>query len=99
MSKLKNRETDLLFEAILTLKNLEECYLFFEDTCTIKEIQSISQRFDVACKMDAGKNYKEVIEETGASSATISRVNRCINYGDGGYKIAIERLKEAGKLE
>ena len=67
------------------------------DTCTIKEIQSISQRFDVACKMDAGKNYKEVIEETGASSATISRVNRCINYGDGGYKMVLQKLEKTGE--
>ncbi|MBQ7971457.1 MAG: hypothetical protein IJ294_03825 [Clostridia bacterium] len=98
MSKLKNEATDKLFEAILTLKSVEECYLFFEDACTIKEIQAISQRFDVACTMDAGNNYKEVIKDTGASSATISRVNKCINYGDGGYKIAIDRMKEAGKL-
>lgn len=98
MSKFKNEATDKLFEAILALKNVEECYLFFEDACTIKEIQSISQRFDVACKIDAGMNYKEVIDRTGASSATISRVNRCVTYGDGGYKLAIDRLKEEGKL-
>ncbi len=98
MSKLKNEATDKLFEAILTLKNVEECYLFFEDVCTITEIHAISQRFDVACKMSEGKNYQEVIKDTGASSATISRVNKCVNYGDGGYKIAIDRMKEAGKL-
>ena len=98
MKKWKTEATDQLFEAILTLKNLEECHLFFEDACTIKELQAISQRFDVACKTSEGKNYQEVIRETGASSATISRVNKCVNYGDGGYKIVIDRLKEAGKL-
>ena len=98
MSKLKNEVTDKLFEAILTLKSVDECYLFFEDICTITEIQAITQRFDVACKMSEGKNYQEVIKDTGASSATISRVNKCVNYGEGGYKIAIDRMKEAGKL-
>ncbi len=98
MSKWKTEATDKLFEAILTLKTLEECHLFFEDACTIKEIQAITQRFDVACKMSEGKNYQEVIKETGASSATISRVNKCVTYGEGGYKIAIDRMKEAGKI-
>lgn len=98
MSKLQNAEGDHLFEAILSLRTVEECYQFFEDVCTIKEVQAMSQRFQVACQLDAGKNYNEVCEQTGASTATISRVNKCLHYGSGGYQTAIERLKEEGKI-
>jgi len=98
MKKYHNDETDLLFEAILTMENLEDCYRFFEDICTIKELQSITQRFQVACQLDAERNYLEVSEDTGASSATISRVNKCLLYGSGGYRTAIDRLKKTGKL-
>lgn len=98
MSKLRNQEIDRLFEAILTLGSVEECYQFFEDACTIKEINEIAQRFQVACQLAAGKNYQEVNKETGASTATICRVNKCLNYGDG-YRAVIERLKKEGKLQ
>jgi len=98
MKKYHNDETDLLFEAILAMENLEDCYRFFEDICTIKELQSITQRFQVACQLDAERNYLEVSEDTGASSATISRVNKCLLYGSGGYRTAIDRLKKTGKL-
>ena len=87
-----------LFEAIAALKTPEECRLFFQDICTIKELQSMFQRFRVACLLDSGSNYLEVSETTGASSATISRVNRCLNYG-GGYRTALDNLKKAGKLD
>ena len=97
MSKIRNQEIDRLFEAILSLKNIEECYCFFEDACTIKEINEIAQRFQVACRLDAGNNYQEVNKETGASTATICRVNKCLNYGEG-YRTVIDRLKEEGKL-
>ncbi len=93
MSKIRNKEIDHLFQAILTLKDVEECYLFFEDACTIKELNEIAQRFDVACRLDEGGNYQEVNKETGASTATICRVNKCLNYGGGGYRTAIDRLK------
>lgn len=86
--------TDKLFEAILTLKNVEECYKFFEDICTIKEIQSLSQRLEVAHLLQQNKNYIEISKKTGASTATISRVNRCFTYGTGGYKAALERLEK-----
>ncbi len=99
MKSLHNRETDLLFEAILALNNLEECYLFFEDICTVKELQAITQRFQVACQLDLERNYLEVSEDTGASSATISRVNKCLMYGSGGYRTVLDRLKKVGKLE
>jgi len=97
--KLKHSpEADLLFEAILSLKNVEECYSFFEDVCTIKELQALTQRFQVACQLDANRNYNEVYEDTGVSSATICRVNKCLQYGSG-YQMTLERLKKAGKLK
>ena len=86
--------TDKLVEAILTLKNVEECYKFFEDICTIKEIQSLSQRLEVAHLLQQNKSYIEISKKTGASTATISRVNRCFTYGTGGYKAALERLEK-----
>ena len=98
MGKIRHPGEDMFLEAVLSLKTEEDCKLFFEDICTIKELQSLFQRFRVACLLDAGKNYIEVSETTGASSATISRVNRCLNYG-GGYRMALDRLKEAGKLD
>ena len=94
MSHLKNPEVDQLFKAILSLQSIEECYQFFEDACTIKEVREIAQRFSVACALVEGKNYQEINKESGASTATICRVNKCLNYGDGGYRIAIDRLKE-----
>ncbi|MGN0452457.1 MAG: YerC/YecD family TrpR-related protein [Ruminococcus sp.] len=98
MNKLKSAETDALFEAILSLKSIEECYLFFEDACTIKEQKEIAQRFYVARLLESGKNYQEVNALTGVSTATICRVNKCLNYGEGGYRTVIDRLKKEGKL-
>lgn len=89
--------TDKLFEAILTLRNVEECYRFFEDICTIKEIQSLSQRLEVAQLLHQNKSYIEISKETGASTATISRVNKCFTYGTGGYKAALEELEKGEK--
>lgn len=88
-------ETDAFFEAVLTLKTAEECYKFFEDVCTPKELEAISQRFLVARQLDEGKNYNDVSEDTGASSATICRVSKCLQR-DGGYRIVLDRLKKAG---
>ncbi|MBQ4105251.1 MAG: hypothetical protein IJC86_02550 [Clostridia bacterium] len=96
MSNIKNPETDALFEAILSLENTEECYRFFEDACTIKELREIAQRFHVARLLHSGQNYQEVNAKTGVSTATICRVNKCLNYGDGGYRTAIERLEKEG---
>lgn len=98
MGKIRHPGEDMFFEAILSLQTPEDCKMFFEDICTIKELQSMFQRFRVACLLDAGSNYIEVSETTGASSATISRVNRCLNYG-GGYRTALDNLKKAGKLQ
>ena len=94
MTKLQNEETDHLFQAMLSLKSVEEFYLFFEDVCTIKELQAMAQRFRVAAHLRDNKNYNEIQAQTGASSATISRVNKCLLYGSGGYSTALQRLEE-----
>ncbi len=94
MKNLHTEATNRLFQAILNLKNLDECYSFFEDICTIKEIQDISQRLEVAELLSQNISYLEISKKTGASTATISRVNKCLIYGNDGYKTALERLKE-----
>ncbi|MEZ0536834.1 YerC/YecD family TrpR-related protein [Caldicellulosiruptoraceae bacterium PP1] len=91
-SKLKNEMCDHLFEAILNLKTIEECYNFFEDLCTIKEIQEMSQRFEVARMLYENAKYNDITKKTGASPATISRVNRALNYGADGYKVILSRM-------
>ena len=92
MEKLRNPETDLLFEGILKLETVEECYRFFTDICTIKELQALTQRLQVAKQLAEGRNYNEVYRDTGVSSATICRVNKCLLYGDGGYRMVLDRL-------
>lgn len=82
---------DALFEAILKLKTKEDCAKFFEDVCTMKEIEDLSQRLEVAAMLKAGKNYREITEATGASTATISRVNKCLMYGKGGYEAVLKK--------
>lgn len=94
MKKLKNKDVDALFEAILSLKTVEECYSFFEDACTIKEIIEIAQRLKAAKMLRSGVNYADISKETGMSTATISRVNKCLEYGNGGYNIVLDRLNE-----
>lgn len=93
-SKFKNKQTDELFEAILMLKDVEECYRFFTDICTAREIQSIAQRLHVARLLKIRKTYNVIEEETGASTATISRVNRSLNYGSNGYDLVLDKLIE-----
>ena len=92
--KIHTEAVDHLFEAILCLKNKEECYTFFEDVCTINELLSLSQRFEVARMLRRKNTYLEISEKTGASTATISRVNRSLIYGNDGYELVFERLKE-----
>src|SRR5690625_1108738 len=92
INKLRGKELDQLFKAILSLKNLEECYEFFDDLCTINEIQSMSQRLDVARMLQKGYTYQRIESKTGASTATISRVKRCLNYGNDGYKMTLDRI-------
>ena len=94
MSKnIRRTEVDHLFEAILTLKDKEECYTFFEDVCTINELLSISQRYEVAKLLREGQTYLDISNAT-ASTATISRVNRSLNYGNDGYDLVLERVNE-----
>ena len=91
---MRHRETDRLMDGILSLKNREEAYRFFEDLCTINEMESLSQRFEVAGMLREEQTYHDIAEKTGASTATISRVNRALNYGDDGYDMVLRRLKE-----
>ncbi len=91
-SKLKDDMTDKLFEAILLLENIEECYNFFEDICTVSEIKALAQRLQVASMLREGKTYTDISEVTGASTATISRINRALNYGADGYNTILNKL-------
>ncbi|WP_195926277.1 YerC/YecD family TrpR-related protein [Sarcina ventriculi] len=93
-SKLKSKELDYFFTAILNIKDIEECYRFFEDVSTISELKALCQRFQVAKMLREKKTYIEIGEVTGASTATISRVNRCLNYGSNGYNTILDRLEE-----
>ena len=100
--KIRTEAVDYLFEAVLSLKNKEECYTFFEDVCTINELLSLSQRFEVAKMLTDKRTYLDISEKTGASTATISRVNRSLNYGNDGYEMVFARMKEKeaeGKTE
>ncbi|MCM3693348.1 YerC/YecD family TrpR-related protein [Neobacillus niacini] len=93
INKLRGKELDQLFQAVLSLKDLEECYAFFDDLCTINEIQSLAQRLDVARMLREGNTYHKIETETGASTATISRVKRCLNFGNDTYEMVLERIK------
>ena len=90
----RNQTTDALLDAILRLETREECYNFFQDLCTISELRSMEQRYEVASLLNDGMIYNDILEKTGASSATISRVNRSLNYGMGAYRIIFDRMKE-----
>ena len=97
--KIRSRETDLLMQAMLRLETTEDAYAFFEDLCTIAEIKSMTQRLQVAALLRRGMKYQEIAAATGASTATISRVNRCLAYGADGYVRVLERMEKAGLLE
>ena len=90
-------DLDMLFQAILELENIDECYKFFEDIATITELKAISQRIQVAKMLKEKRVYTEIAEATGASTATISRVNKCLNYGQGGYNIVLDRISSKDK--
>ena len=91
---LRDKNTDMFFTAILHLESVDECYDFFEDLCTVNELKSISQRIVVAKMLREKKVYSEIVEETGASTATVSRVNRSLQYGRGGYDLVFDRMNE-----
>lgn len=93
-NRLKSKEADDLFEAIITLDNIDDCYRFFEDLCTVKEIKAMSQRFEVAKLLLQKKTYSEIEESTGASTATISRINRTLQFGADGYTVVLEKLEK-----
>ena len=93
-SKIKNEHIDNLFKAVLELKSTKECYMFFEDICTVNELNAIAQRLEVAQMLQSGSTYSKISKETGASAATISRVNRCLHYGADGYTLILKRLAE-----
>lgn len=97
--KIRTNAVDHLFDAILSLRDKEECYIFFEDLCTVNELLSLSQRFEVAAMLRSRKTYLEIADKTGASTATISRVNRSLNYGNDGYEMVFGRMekKESGE--
>jgi TrpR-related protein YerC/YecD len=91
--KLRDELTDKLFEAVLTLETVDECYRFFEDLATISEIKALAQRLEVAKMLDAGMTYEDIVAATGASTATISRVKKCLHYGADGYSVVLERIR------
>ncbi len=91
---IKNEQIKKLYQAIVAIKDVEECEKVLEDLFTIKELQDISQRLQVAKLLDKKEIYSDIVKETGASSATVSRVARCLNYGDGGYRLILDRIKE-----
>ena len=92
MALPQNAQIDALFEAILKLEDREDCRLFLEDLCTIKEVRALAQRLEIARRLDRGDSYLATVQATGASSATVSRVNRCLEYGPGGYRLMLRRL-------
>ena len=93
----KKEKSGQLYKAILMLQDEEECYNFFQDLCTVSELRSMEQRFEVASLLESGMIYNEILERTGASSATISRVNRSLQYGSDGYALVFERMKESAE--
>ena len=96
MAKIDKTYLENLYKAILSLQSVDECAAFFDDICTIQELEALSQRFEVAKLLSEGKNYVDINKLTGASTATICRVSKCLSYGDGGYKTVIQRLGKAG---
>ena len=96
MDALHTPATDRLFEALLRLSTVEECYALFEDLCTIREVRDLSQRFEGAEMLSEGRSYQEISQKTGASTATICRVNKCLLYGRGGYRAALAGKEDRG---
>ena len=97
MLRYRSEAIDRLFQTMLNLESIEECYEYFADLCTIKEVQDMAQRLDTAILLDKGLSYQKIIDEIDVSSATIGRVSKCLNYGSGGYRNAIEKLTDGEK--
>jgi len=94
MKKFKNASFDRLFQTILNLETIDECYEYFDDICTIKEVEDMAQRLDTAILLSEGMSYQKITEKVNVSTATIGRVSKCLNYGNGGYKNAIAKLNK-----
>ena len=94
---LRSEAMDKLFQSVLNLQSIDECYAYFEDLCTVKELQDMAQRLETAVLLSEGASYQEITQRVGISTATIGRVSKCLNYGKDGYRTAIEKLKEAEK--
>ena len=94
MGLRKDEQTDELFRSILALRSVDECYRYFEDLCTNKEVRDLGQRLKIAKLLDEGSSYLQAAEQLGVSSATIGRVKRCLDYGEGGYRMMLDRLKK-----
>ena len=99
MDHLGTKSIERLFNSVLRLESMEECRSFFEDLCTIKEIRDMAQRLEVATLLENKESYQDISEKTGVSSTTISRVNRCLSYGNGGYRSAIKKMTEGEKSD
>ena len=97
MTKLHNSSMDRLFQSILNLDSIEECYSYFEDLCTVKELQDMAQRLDTAALLAEGCSYQQICEQVGVSTATVGRVSKCLNYGSGGYRAALNKLSQEGE--
>ena len=95
MHKIRNESIDRLFQSFLNLETIDECYAYFEDLCTVKELLDMAQRLDTAILLSEGNSYQRIMEQVDISTATIGRVSKCLNYGSGGYRQAINKLKEA----
>lgn len=93
-SKIRSDEVDQLYSVLIKLESVEDCYRFFDDLCTFSEVKAMAQRFAVARMLEEGRTFTQIEDETGTSSATITRVNRCMKYGADGYKLALERLRK-----
>ena len=94
MSLRRDPQTDALFESILALESVEECYMFFEDLCTVREVRDLGQRLEVAKLLRQGSSYQQAAAATGVSSATVGRVKKCLDYGPGGYRLILDRVEE-----
>lgn len=97
MPKAEKKQLEQLYKAVLSLESMEQCAAFFDDICTIQELDAISQRLEVANLLHQGKNYVDINKLTGASTATICRVSKCLSYGEGGYRTVIEKMEQAGE--
>ncbi len=97
--KVRSSSIDRLFQTILNLESIEECYAYFEDLCTVKEVQDMAQRLDAAVLLSDGCSYQQITEKVDISTATIGRVSKCLNYGSGGYRTAIEKLKATEEIK